>query len=133
MKNLKLYVIAALAALCAGFPFCQFAETVKPADFTDSPPVFDQKGEGKLWTTNGVNGICLDCYCKIGPVVPESAWSTLQRCRLTFSTNGVLTSAELLPERVRITASCNIWNKVPRPGQGAAPGTNDTSRIPPAH
>lgn len=76
------------------------------ADFTDTPPVLDGEGTNLSWTANGDSGLVLDCYCKIAPQTPTSNYTVLQRCRLSFATNGTLAHAELLPERIRIRASC---------------------------
>lgn len=97
MKKLALITTIMLAAAA-------MAQDAQLVDFTDSPLVLDANGSTLTWTAGGANGLKLDCYCKIAPQTVMSSYSVLQRCRLTFSTNGVLTHAELLPERVRIRA-----------------------------
>ncbi len=73
-------------------------------DFTDSPIVLDSAGTAGEWTFDGEKGLTLDCYCKFGPQTDGSAYSVFQRCRLTFSTGGLLTKAELLTDRIRVMA-----------------------------
>ncbi|MBO7686916.1 MAG: hypothetical protein J6V72_11065 [Kiritimatiellae bacterium] len=75
------------------------------ADFKDSPLVLDTNGATATWVMGGDKGLALDCYCRIAPQTPTSAFSVFQRCRLTFSRFGVCLSATLLPERIRIRAS----------------------------
>lgn len=76
-----------------------------PADHKDSSAVtYDEDGESWSWTAGGDNGLRLDCYCKIAPQVVGSSYSVLQRCRMTFSKDGLLTRAELLADRIRIQA-----------------------------
>ena len=77
-----------------------------PNDHTDDPIVLDMNGESWTWDAGCTNGLMFDCYCRIAPQTSGSAWSVLQRVRLTFATNGVLTHAELLPDRVRIQSRC---------------------------
>ena len=77
-----------------------------PNDYTDDPIVLDMNGESWTWDAGCTNGLMFDCYCRIAPQTSGSAWSVLQRVRLTFATNGVLTHAELLPDRVRIQSRC---------------------------
>lgn len=73
-------------------------------DFTDSPTMLDSAGTAGEWTFDGEKGLTLDCYCKFGPQADGSAYSVFQRCRLTFSTGGLLTKAELLADRIRVMA-----------------------------
>lgn len=75
-----------------------------PTDGTDDPKVLDADGEKLKWTAGGNNGIELDCYCKIAPQTSTSNYTVFQRCRLTFSKDGLLMKGELLADRVRIQA-----------------------------
>lgn len=75
-----------------------------PADKTDSPTVLDNSGADWEWTAGGANGLKMDCYCTIAPQTSGSLYTVLQRCRMTFSKDGLLVKAELLDERVRIQA-----------------------------
>ena len=113
MKDWKTYALVILAAWCAWLTFKRERQAAMPSsealtttNFTDTPPAFDVKGTNLLWTADGDNGMVLDCYCKIAPLVPKSHYSAFQRCRLSFSKRGTLESAAFLPERVRIKASC---------------------------
>lgn len=74
------------------------------ADHTDSPTVLDNTGDDWTWSAGGANGLKLDCYCTIAPQTSGSNYSVLQRCRMTFSKDGLLVKAELLDERVRLKA-----------------------------
>ena len=80
------------------------SETGTPKDGTDSPAVLDAIGASWAWTAGGNDGLTLDVYCKIAPQVSGSSYSVLQRCRLTFSKDGLLVSAQLLSDRIRIQA-----------------------------
>lgn len=125
MKDWKTYAIIVLALWCA-FLTCAkrnqpatLAETPSDrtestgrADFTDSPPVFDTNGSTASWTAGGSAGLALDCYCKVGPLNTNSAYSALQRCRVGIGANGRIESAELLPDRIRLTAASG---KMPKP------------------
>lgn len=75
-----------------------------PTDGTDDPKVLDTDGETLKWKAGGNNGIELDCYCKIAPQASGSNYTVFQRCRLTFSKDGLLMKSELLADRVRIQA-----------------------------
>ncbi len=75
-----------------------------PSDCTDAPTVLDANGGTLVWTAGGNNGIELDCYCKIAPQASGSNYTVFQRCRLTFSKDGLLVKSELLADRVRIQA-----------------------------
>ena len=79
-------------------------EAGTPDDCTDSPNVLDTNGSTHTWTAGGLNGLMLDCYCKIAPQTATSNYSVYQRCRLTFSKDGLLVKGELLADRVRIQA-----------------------------
>ena len=79
-------------------------ESGTPDDCTDSPNVLDANGSTLTWTAGGANGFKLDCYCKIAPQTVTSSYSVYQRCRLTFSKDGLLAKGELLADRVRIQA-----------------------------
>ena len=73
----------------------------EPEDRTDAPTAYDETGKTWSWTAGGANGLTLDCYY----VVAESgSYHYLERCRLVFSKDGLLVSAEGKPERVRIRA-----------------------------
>jgi len=73
-------------------------------DHTDSPGVYDSTGGTWTWAAGGTNGLELDCYCKIAPQASGSNYTVLQRCRLTFSKDGLLVVGELLSDRIRIQA-----------------------------
>lgn len=72
-----------------------------PDDRTDSPDVLDDGGESWTWTAGGGNGLELDAYCRIGA---SGAYHLFQRCRLTFSRDGILVRAEGLADRTRVRA-----------------------------
>ena len=80
-------------------------ETGTPADGKDSPNVLDTDGASWTWQAGGVDGLELDCYCRIAPQQAGSAFSVFQRVRMTFSKSGLIVSAELLPDRIRLRAS----------------------------
>lgn len=75
-----------------------------PVDCTDDPNVLDANGATIEWTVGGKNGFELDCYCKIASQTATSNYSVYQRCRLTFSRDGLLVKGKLLADRVRIQA-----------------------------
>ncbi len=70
-----------------------------PTDHTDANADDDSLGETWIWTAGGDNGLKLDCYCEIAD---EDNWHYLQRCRLTFSKDGLLVSAKKLAGRREI-------------------------------
>lgn len=80
------------------------SETGTVTDGTDSPAVLDTNGSTWTWAAGGDDGLMLDAYCKIAPQVSGSSYSVFQRCQLTFSKDGLLVSAQLLSDRVRIQA-----------------------------
>ena len=111
MKDWKTYAIVALALWCAYLTFtnCKTRHVSgSSTDITDSPPVFDRKGESITWNAESGNGLTLDCYCRIAPVVSNSSYSSFQRCRLNIGANGNVENAELLPERIRLTARSGV-------------------------
>ena len=75
-----------------------------PLDGTDNPDVLDTTGGTWSWVADGSSGLELDCYCKIAPQTSSSNYTVLQRCRLTFSKDGLLVAGELLSDRIRIQA-----------------------------
>lgn len=79
-------------------------DPVTPEDGTDSPEVLDTTGSTWSWVADGSAGLELDCYCKIAPQASGSNYTVLQRCRLTYSKDGLLVAGELLPDRIRIQA-----------------------------
>lgn len=72
-----------------------------PGDHTDAPEVLDTGGDEWTWTAGGKNGIQLDAYYKIGTL---GSYHIFQRCRLTISRDGLVVTAEGLPDRIRIRA-----------------------------
>lgn len=76
--------------------------TGTPVDGKDSPNVLDTNGASWTWQAGGDNGLELDCYCRIAPQQSGSAYSVFQRVRMTFSKSGLLVSAELLADRIRL-------------------------------
>ena len=70
----------------------------------DNPDVLDTTGGTWSWVADGSSGLELDCYCKIAPQTSSSNYTVLQRCRLTFSKDGLLVAGELLSDRIRIQA-----------------------------
>lgn len=80
-------------------------DTGSPVDGKDSPNVLDTNGASWTWQAGGDNGLELDCYCRIAPQQAGSAFSVFQRVRMTFSKSGLLVSAELLTDRIRLRAS----------------------------
>ena len=80
------------------------SETGTATDGTDSPAVLDSNGASWTWEAGGDDGLMLDAYCKIAPQVSGSSYSVFQRCKLTFSKDGLLVSAQLLSDRIRIQA-----------------------------
>ena len=125
MKTLRPILAVALAVWCASFAVIAQddtntdtatpqqspeAKTEKRIECLDDPPAFRTDGESMTWHA-GDGAFTLDCYCKIGPLMPQSRFTVFQRCRLSFASNGTLECAELLPERVRIESSC-LTNKV---------------------
>ncbi|MBQ4385705.1 MAG: hypothetical protein II823_07305 [Kiritimatiellae bacterium] len=110
MKSAKV-AIAALIGVVAGIALANLPrQGVSLANFTDTPPVFDTKGESLTWKAGCESGLVLDCYCKIAPQQEGSVYSVLQRVRLTVGNDGRIESAELLPDRVRIKADCKRMN-----------------------
>ena len=75
-----------------------------PTDGTDTPIAVDAAGGTWEWTSGGLNGLDLDCYCLIAPQASGSNYSVFQRARLSFSKDGLLVHGELLPDRIRIQA-----------------------------
>lgn len=67
-----------------------------PADHTDENTDDDSDGATWEWTAGGTNGLKLDVYCLIDE---EDNWHYFQRCRLTFSKDGLLVSAKKLAGR----------------------------------
>lgn len=122
MKDWKTYAILLLAAWCAVLTYKKSrqnyvpsADIGTPADCTDIPPVWSNDLRHVEWALGGENGFMFDCYCKIMPMAPASCYSKLQRCRLTFSKDGLLVKSELLPEAVRLRADCRADRPNPRP------------------
>lgn len=76
-------------------------DTGTPDDKTDSPEVLDTSGDSWTWTANGKDGLKLDAYYRIGT---SGSYHLFQRCRLTISKDGLVVSAEGLPDRIRIRA-----------------------------
>lgn len=76
-------------------------DTGTPEDKTDSPEVLDTSGDSWTWTANGKDGLKLDAYYRIGT---SGSYHLFQRCRLTISKDGLVVSAEGLPDRIRIRA-----------------------------
>lgn len=125
MKDWKTYALILLAAWCAALTFGDRraasalpAASGSPTDCTDSPPVIDRDGASLSWTADGDGGLALDCYCRVSPT---NGWATLQRCRLSFSEDGRLAKAELLPDRACLLAGLfgddeKITFKSPRHG-----------------
>lgn len=121
MKDWKTYAIIILAAWCV-FLTCKkscqdttpSADIGTPIDCADTPPVWSNNLQHVEWAQGGENGLLLDCYCRIMPMSPTSAYSKLQRCRLTFSKDGLLVKSELLPESVRLTANCRADRSRPQ-------------------
>ena len=72
-----------------------------PDDHTDSPTVLDTSGDSWSWTADGANGIEIDAYYKCAE---SGSYHYLQRCRMTFSKDGLLVKAQGLPDRIRIRA-----------------------------
>lgn len=79
-------------------------ETGSPTNMKDSPAVFDTAGATASWAAGGANGLSLDCYCKIAQQTSGSNYSVFQRARMDFSKDGLLVSAAVLGERIRIQA-----------------------------
>ncbi len=80
----------------------------EPKDGTDSDAsVLDQTGDSWTWqkSTENENGLYLDVYCKLCPQATGSSFSVFQRCRLSFSKDGLLIKAELLADRIRLKAA----------------------------
>lgn len=82
-------------------------ETGTPADATNdngsiATNVFDTTGDTLSWAAGGANGLMLDCYCRLNPQTAGGNYSVFQRCRLTFSKDGLLVSGVLMPDRIRI-------------------------------
>ncbi len=75
-----------------------------PIDCTDTPKVLDTDGATIEWTAGGANGFVFDGYCKIAPQTATSNYTVYQRCRMTFSRDGLLVKGQLLADRVRIQA-----------------------------
>lgn len=80
----------------------KLSEVGTPVDGKDSPNVLDTNGASWTWQAGGDNGLELDCYCRIAPQQSGSAYSVFQRVRMTFSKSGLLVSAELLADRIRL-------------------------------
>ena len=76
-------------------------DTGTPSDYTDSPEVLDTDGDSWTWTTGGANGLKLDAYYQIGV---SGSYHLFQRCRLTISRDGLIVSAQGLPDRIRVRA-----------------------------
>jgi len=79
------------------------------ADFKDSPVVpsgitVTPALEDGEWTAGGADGLELDCYFHIQPQTASGNYTVFQRCRLKFSRFGLLTSAKMIDEAVRIQA-----------------------------
>ena len=74
------------------------ADHTEPSAADGGPNVYDQNGDDWNWSVGGSNGLKLDCYCKIKP--GGNTQSVFQRCQMTFSKDGILIRAELLPGRV---------------------------------
>lgn len=120
MKDWKTYAIIVLATWCVILTCKKSCQNAVPSanigtsiDCTDTPPVWSNDLQHVEWSHGGENGLVLDCYCKIAPLVSGSSYSKLQRCRLTFSKDGLLVKSELLPESVRLRTSCSADR--PRP------------------
>ena len=79
-------------------------ETGTTTDGSDSPAVLDATGGTWSWSAGGSGGLMLDCYCKIAPQTSTSNYTVFQRCRLTFSKDGLLTTGQLLSDRIRVQA-----------------------------
>lgn len=78
-----------------------------PTDATNdngsiSTNVFDTTGDTLSWAAGGANGLMLDCYCRLNPQTAGGNYSVFQRCRLTFSKDGLLVSGVLMSDRIRI-------------------------------
>lgn len=72
-----------------------------PADHADANADDDTAAETWNWAAGGANGLRLDVYCE---VAESDGWHYLQRCRLTFSRDGLLRKAEKLAGRRKIRA-----------------------------
>lgn len=79
-------------------------DTGTPTDATDYPTVFDTGGTSITWQSGGANGLAIDCYCKLGPQSSGANYSVFQRATFVFSKDGLLVSANLSPDRIRIQA-----------------------------
>lgn len=75
------------------------SEAGEPEDRTDTNADEDTNGGEWTWTAGGENGLKMDAYCEIAT---EDGWHYLQRCRLTFSKDGLLVKAEKLAGRREI-------------------------------
>lgn len=73
-------------------------------DKTDDPPVLDSDGETWSWKAGGPNGIMIDAYYVVAKQTSTSSYKCLQRARLLYSADGLLVSAEGIPDRVQIKA-----------------------------
>ena len=69
------------------------SETGEPDVRTDANEDDYEDGETWTWERGGDNGLKMDVYCEVSE---ENGWHYLQRCRLTFSKDGLLVSAEKL-------------------------------------
>lgn len=73
-------------------------------DKTESPNVLDTNGDEWEWCAGGLNGVELDCYCKLRPQTATSNYSVFQRIRLKISKDGLVVRVKLLPDRIRLRA-----------------------------
>lgn len=64
-----------------------------PDDRTDGNEDDYSDAETWTWERGGDNGLKMDVYCEVSE---ENGWHYLQRCRLTFSKDGLLVKAEKL-------------------------------------